>query len=135
MSSNLEFREWTKLAKLSLFFELINDNFWHSIDELSKLLSVSPNRLSEMAKLLSEHSLIEYRQSTEEVKANEKWNFTAEEYNEFSKEKQSIGTIIVPPEKSVKLQSTTVTNLTDIALELDIRINKELREITINKIT
>jgi hypothetical protein len=113
---------------------MIKDNSWHSISELSKTLSVSPNRLNEMAKLLSEHKLIEYKQNTEEVKTGEKWGVICEECSKFDKEKRLIGTIIVPPEKSIKLQSTTVTNLTDMTLELNIRINKRLEEITISKI-
>lgn len=124
-----------KLSKLSLFFELIKDNSWHSINELSKTLNVQPNRLSEMSKLLSEHNLIEYRQDTEEVKINPKWKFICEEYDEHVEQNQSIGTIIISPEKSVNLQGTTITNLTDAALELNVRVDKEIKEITINRIT
>lgn len=123
------------MSKLSLFFELIKDNSWHSINELSKTLNVQPNRLSEMSKLLSEHNLIEYRQDTEEVKINPKWKFICEEYDEHVEQNQSIGTIIISPEKSVNLQGTTITNLTDAALELNVRVDKEIKEITINRIT
>jgi hypothetical protein len=122
------------LSGLSLFFHLIKDNSWHSVDELSKTLNVPPKRLSEMSKLLSEHNLIQYREDTGEVKINPKWRFICEEYNGPEEEKQAVGTIMVPPEKSVRLQCITVTNLTDTALELDVRINRELKEITINKI-
>jgi len=87
-----------------------------------------------MAKLLTEHNLIEYKQDTEQVKINPKWKFIYEEYNEPPEQNQAIGTIIIPPEKSVNLQGTMVTNLTSSALELNVRINKELKEIAINKI-
>lgn len=123
------------MSKLSLFFKLIKDNSWHSINELSKTLNVQPNRLSEMSKLLSEHNLIEYRQDTEEVKINPKWKFICEEYDEQVEQNQSIGTIIISPEKSVNLQGTTITNLTDAALELNVKVDKEIKEITISRIT
>jgi hypothetical protein len=122
------------LSQLSLFFHLIKDNSWHSVNELSKALNVPPDRLIEMSKLLSEHNLIEYRQNKGQVKINPKWKFIFEEYNESEEEKQSVGTIMVPPEKSVKLQGITVTNLTDTSLELNVRMNRELKEITINRI-
>ena len=123
------------MTKLSLFFDLIKDNLWHGVNELSEALNVPPNRLSEMSKLLNEHNLVEYKRDAEQVKINPKWKFIYEEYNEPIERKQTIGTIVVPSEKSVKLQGTSVTNLTDMALELDVRINKEVKEITINKIT
>jgi hypothetical protein len=123
------------LSKLSLFFELIKDNSWHSINELSKALNVQPNRLSEMSKLLSEHKVIEYRQDTEEVKIDQKWKFICEEYDEHAEQNLSIGTIIISPEKSINLQGTTITNLTDATLELNIKVDKGIKEITINQIT
>jgi predicted transcriptional regulator len=70
------------LSKLSLFFQLLKDESWHSISELSEALNVSQNRLSEMAKLLMEHNLIEYKRETEQVKINPKWKFICDEYNE-----------------------------------------------------
>jgi DNA-binding transcriptional regulator YhcF (GntR family) len=76
------------LSGLSLFFDLIKDNLWHSVSELSKALGVPPDRLSEASKLLSEHNVIEYRQDKGEVKMNPKWKFIFEEYTESEEEKQ-----------------------------------------------
>jgi len=121
------------LTKLSLFFDLIKDGSWHSINEFSEALNIPPNRLGEMLKLLTEHNLIEYKQDLEKVKINPKWKFICEEYNEPVKQKQAIGTIIIPSEKTVNLQGIKVTNLIDTALELNFRIDKELKEITIEK--
>jgi hypothetical protein len=41
---------------------------------------------------------------------------------------------MVPPEKGAKLQGIIVTNLTDTALEFNVQIDRELKEISINKI-
>ncbi|MDH5482932.1 MAG: hypothetical protein OEY22_08660 [Candidatus Bathyarchaeota archaeon] len=122
------------MAKLSSFFGLIRDNSWHTIKEISETLDIPSNRLSEMSKLLSEHDLIEYEQDKERVKINAEWKIICEQYDEIE-EKQSVATIIVPPEKDVRLQNTTIANLTDMPLELNVRINGNLKEVTINKIS
>lgn len=122
------------MSKLSLFFDLIKDDSWHNISELSKTLKVPPDRLGEMLKLLTEHNLIEYKQDIEKVKINPKWKFICEEYDGPVQQEQAMGTVIIPPEKTVNLQGIKVTNLTDIALELNFRIDRELEEITIDKI-
>jgi hypothetical protein len=41
---------------------------------------------------------------------------------------------MVPQEKGAKLQGIVVTNLTGIALESNGRVDRELKEISINKI-
>jgi hypothetical protein len=46
----------------------------------------------------------------------------------------TVGTIIIPPQKTLMIQSTRITNLTDTSLELNVSINKKIREIAINKI-
>lgn len=46
-------------------------------------------------------------------------------------EKLAVGTVILPPKKSVKVQSIQITNLTEKELELGFRINKKLKELAI----
>ena len=67
------------MSKLTIFLQLINDDLWHSISELSKALNVPQKSLSEVAKLLMEHNIIEYKSETEEVKISPKWKFICEE--------------------------------------------------------
>jgi hypothetical protein len=50
------------------------------------------------------------------------------------KKKNNVKPIIVHPEKDVKLQGIAVEGLTDAALELNVRIDRELKEVSINKI-
>lgn len=122
------------MSKLSLFFDSIKDGSWHGVNDLSKSLKVPLDHLNEMLTLLTEHNLIEYKKDNEKVKINPKWKFIYQEYNRPLEEKEAMGTMIVPPEKTVNLQGTKVTNLTDTTLELNFTINRELKELTIEKI-
>ncbi len=67
------------MSKLTLLLQLIKDDSWHSISELSKALNVPQKILSEIAKLLMEHNIIEYKPETEELKLSPKWKFICEE--------------------------------------------------------
>jgi hypothetical protein len=54
------------------------------------------------------------------------------ENSEKSIKGKVLGTIIVPPQKSVVIQCTQITNLTDKSLELEICVDKKIEEITIS---
>jgi hypothetical protein len=45
--------------------------------------------------------------------------------------KTTVATFILPPETSIDVQSTHITNLSNIELEIDLRINSKIKEIAI----
>ena len=94
----------------------------------------SMEHLTQILKLLTEHHVIEYKQDTKQIKLNPKYKILFDENQENEEEKKAIGTLIIPPNSSINIQCTKITNLTDNPVELDIKTNKLLREITINKI-
>lgn len=49
-------------------------------------------------------------------------------------ETTAVGTIIIPPQKTIIIQNTQIANLTDVPLELEVRVDKKISEIAINKI-
>jgi len=122
------------LSKLSLFFSLIKDGSWHSTEELSKAMNVPMDHLTQILKLLTEHHVIEYKQDTKQIKLNPKYKILFDENQENEEEKKATGTLIIPPNSSINIQCTKITNLTDNPVELDIKTDKKVREITINKI-
>ena len=122
------------MSKLSLFFSLIKDGSWHSTEELSKAMNVPMDRLTQILKLLTEHHVIEYKQDTKQIKLNPKYKILFDENQENEEEKKATGTLIIPPNSSINIQCTKITNLTDNPVELDIKTDKKVREITINKI-
>ena len=122
------------MSKLSLFFSLIKDGSWHSTEELSKAMNVPMDHLTKILKLLTEHHVIEYKQDTKRIKLNPKYKILFDENQENEEEKKATGTLIIPPNSSINIQCTKITNLTDNPVELDIKTDKKVREITINKI-
>jgi hypothetical protein len=118
---------------------LLSDNVWHSVDEVAKALDVQQSRFQEVIKLLAEAELIHYNPATNQLRLNQNWENLVAQQKETSQETQvqseaAVGTIIIPPQKTLIIQCTRITNLTDNSLELEIRVNKKLSEIAISRI-
>jgi len=125
-------------AKLEKLLASLGDNVWHNIDEMAKTLEIPQDKLQQIIKLLTETDLIQHNQATNQIKLNQNWKtliINQKETNpETQQETSAVGTIIISPQKTLVIQCTRITNLTDNSLELEIRINKRLNEIAINKI-
>jgi len=90
---------------------------------------------------LADSDLIQHNPATNQIKLNQNWKTLIINQKKPETEAQApqsydkaIGTIIIPPQKTLLIQCTRITNLTDTNLELEIRINKKINEIAINKI-
>jgi hypothetical protein len=125
-------------AKLEKLLASLGDNVWHNIDQMAKTLEIPQDKIQQIIKLLTETDLIQHNQATNQIKLNQNWKtliINQKETNpETQQETSAVGTIIIPPQKTLIIQCTRITNLTDNSLELEIRINKKLDEIAINKI-
>ena len=127
----------TKLEKL---LASLGDNVWHNIDEIAKTLEIPQDKLQQIIKFLTETDLVQHNPATNQIKINQNWKTLIINQKETNPETQTqpdqtaVGTIIIPPQKTLIIQCTRITNLTDNSLELEIRINKRLNEIAINKI-
>jgi hypothetical protein len=125
-------------AKLEKLLNLLSDNVWHNIDEIAKTLEIPQDKLQQIIKFLTETDLIQHNPATNQIKLDQNWKtliINQKETNpETQQETSAVGTIIIPPQKTLIIQCTRITNLTDNSLELEIRINKKLDEIAINTI-
>ena len=127
----------TKLEKL---LASLGDNVWHNIDEIAKTLEIQQDKFQQIIKFLTETDLIQHNPATNQIKLDQNWKTLIINQKETNPETQAqpeqtaVGTIIIPPQKTIIIQCTRITNLTDNSLELEIRINKKLDEIAINKI-
>ena len=125
-------------AKLEKLLNLLSDNVWHNIDEMAKTLEIPQDKLQQIIKFLTETDLIQHNPATNQIKLDQNWKtliINQKETNpETQQETSAVGTIIIPPQKTLIIQCTRITNLTDNSLELEIRINKKLNEIAINTI-
>jgi hypothetical protein len=126
--------------KLEEILNLLGDNVWHNIDEMAKTLEISQDKLQQIVKLLTEADMIQHNSATNQIKLNQNWKTLIINQKEPNQETQTrsettaVGTIIIPPQKTLVIQCTRITNLTENSLELEIRINKKLNEIAINKV-
>ena len=130
----------TKLEKL---LALLNDNVWHNIKEVAETLQIPQEKAQKIIEFLTEADMIQHNPTTNQIKLNQNWKTLIINQKETSPTQTqtpqeiaatAIGTIIIPPQKTLIIQCTRITNLTDTSLELEIRINKKLNEIAINKI-
>jgi hypothetical protein len=125
-------------AKLEKLLNLLSDNVWHNIDEMAKTLEIPQDKLQQIIKFLTETDMIQHNSATNQIKLDQNWKtliINQKETNpETQQETSAVGTIIIPPQKTLIIQCTRITNLTDNSLELEIRINKKLNEIAINTI-
>jgi hypothetical protein len=113
--------------------ETIGDGDWHSFADLAQELKTSPDEVTKTVRALSECGVVEYEENAEKVRLSS-WvkNLSAEV--EVKEGKVAVGSIILPPGGSIRIQDTIISNFTDIDLELGVRIDKKIRELALSKI-
>jgi isoleucyl-tRNA synthetase len=127
----------TKLEKLLTF---ISDNAWHTTEEVANALQISQEKAQKITKFLAEADLITYNSETDQIKLKQNWKTLIINQKEKAPSEEvqlettAVGTIIIPPQKIIIIQNTHIANLTDVPLELEIRVDKKISEIAINKI-
>ncbi len=125
----------TKLEKL---LGLLSDNQWHDLNQITTALEIPDDKSQQVIIFLTETDLIQHNPATNQIRLNQNWKTLFLNRKETTPETQpqpettAVGTIIIPPQKTLTIQCTRITNLTDDTLELGIRINKKIREIAIN---
>jgi hypothetical protein len=122
-------------TKLQNLLSLLSDNVWHNIDETAKTLKIPQKRFRQVIALLTEKNLVQHNRATNQIKLSQNWKTLLINQKEAQEQTiATVGTIIIPPQKTLMIQSTRITNLTDTSLELEINVNKKIREIAISKI-
>jgi hypothetical protein len=125
-------------TRLERLLSLLSDNVWHNTKEIAEILEIQQDKLLQIIEFLTEADLVQYNPVTSQIKLNQNWKTLTINQKKINAENQpetAVGTIIIPPQKTLVIQCTRITNLTDNSLELEIRIDKKLREIAINRIT
>lgn len=125
------------MTKIDDLIQLLQDGKWHGLDQITKALETPLNQLREVVQSLEKHDLIQRNNEKNEIKLNHAWKtllIEDDSKENVSQEKVAVGTLIVPPYKSILIQYTNITNLTDASLEVAVRIDNRLCEIAINRI-
>jgi len=125
-------------SKLERLLALLSDSVWHNANEIAQTLEIPQDKLQQVITFLTETDLIQNNPATNQIKLNQNWKTLMINQKETSPgtqtETTAVGAIIIPPKQTLIIQCTRITNLTDNSLELEVRINKKIREIAINKI-
>ena len=123
------------MPKMERLIELLKDGKWHSLEEIAEKTEVTPEKLEELLETLSEYQLIRYDKELKAAKLNLTWKkLEVEEKFKEEKEKMALGTIIIPKEHTIIVQNTRISNLTKEELELEIKMDKKIKEIAIRKL-
>ena len=123
-------------TKLQNLLSLLSDNVWHNIDETAKTLKIPQKRFRQLIALLTEKNLVQHNRATNQIRLSQNWKTLLINQKETQEQPSTavVGTIIIPPQKTVMIQSTRITNLTDTSLELEISANEQICKIAISKI-
>ena len=121
---------------LDRFFTVIKDGEWHSIDELSDRIRLQTSKLTKLSQFLSDHGLLKYDDETHRIKIKPMWKLLLPDFGEpteraRAEQKTTLATFIIPPETSIDVQSTRISNLSDVEVEVSLRIDNKIREVTI----
>lgn len=112
------------------FFAAIKNGEWHSMDELSDRLEISSTKLDELARFLSERGLITYQEKNRRIKIQPLWRLLLPE-EQPTDPKNIVTTFMIPPQASIDVQSTHISNISNVELAVSLRIDKKIREMTI----
>jgi biotin operon repressor len=110
----------------------IRNGGWHSVEGVAEKLKVSVEDVADKVSRLSESGVLVYDEKTNRVKLSS-WLLELEEKAEAAGKKSAVGSIILPPEGQVSIQNIVISNFLDKSIELGIRTDTKLKEISINK--
>jgi hypothetical protein len=116
---------------LDTLFTAINNRNWHSIKELSTQLAIPTYKLEELARFLSNNGLVKYREKNGTIKIQPKWSFLLPTEEILKTPKPIMAHFVIPPHVSIDIQSTHITNLGKVELEVTLRIDNKIREVAI----
>jgi len=121
---------YTVILSIDKFFAAIKKGGWHSIDELSDKLGISTSKLEELARFLSERGLIKYEEKNRRIKIQPLWRLLLPEEQPDEPE-TIVATFMIPPQASIDVQSTHISNISNVELAVSVRIDNKIREVTI----
>ena len=114
------------------FFSFLRDEAWHSLPELAEQTEVDQDRLLEYSQFLAGKGIVIFEDKTQRIKIEPEWNHIIPSETEVQEPKSTLATFIIPGETTIEVQNTLISNLTQIKMEMTIRMDEKIREIAIN---
>ena len=121
---------YTVILSIDRFFAAIKKGGWQSIDELSDQLGISTSKLEELSKFLSERGLITYQEKNRRIKIQPLWRLLLPE-EQPNDPKAIVTTFMIPPQASIDVQSTHISNISNVELAVSVRIDNKIKEVII----
>ena len=131
-SNTINFLLSTINLSLETFFTAIGNGKWQNLDELSSQLTISNVKLNELSKFLSDQGLIKYEERNHRIQIQPKWAHLLPEKEETKIPKPTIGNFLIPPRTSINIHSTHISNMSNVEVEVTLRIDTKIREIAID---
>ena len=117
---------------LDKFFTVIRNGAWHSLNELSDQLGIPEEKISEFSKVLVEHGLLKQDEKTDKIRIDPVWKLLLPEEDKLPEPKTTLATFIIPPESSIDIQSTHISNVSNVEIEVSLRIDSKIKEVAIS---
>jgi len=114
------------------FFAFLKDETWHSVAELSEQTETVADKLVEYSQFLAGKGIVKYDDQNQRVKIEPEWSHMFPDETELAEPRSTVANLIIPGKTSVVIQSTRISNLSRIELEVTVRIDKRIREVAIN---
>lgn len=100
--------------------------------ELAQQAETEANKLIEYSQYLAGKGIVKYEDQKQRVKIEPEWSYLPLDETELLKPRSTMATFMIPGKTSVSVQSTRISNLTNMELEITLRINNRIREVAIN---
>lgn len=113
------------------FFAAIKNGAWYSIDDLSVQLAISTVKLEELSRFLSNHGLIKYEEETRRIMIQPTWKLLLPAEEQPKLAKTIVANFVIPPHASIDIQSTHISNMSNVEVEVTLRIDNKIREVAI----
>lgn len=112
------------------FFAAIREGTWQNIDQLADQLGIQSSKLAKFSKFLAEHGLLEYEEENHSIKIEPIWKLLLPNF-QSPEPKTTVATLVIPPQTSIDVQATHLSNLSNIELEVSLRIHRTITEVAI----
>jgi hypothetical protein len=123
------------LQKIDRFLNQIQDGTWHSLKTLAKNFKTPKKKLETLSELLAGPNIVEYNPEKSQVKIGKRWQKLLDNTDpEGKSEKTAVGTVVLPPERTVTVQGVQMTNLLKKEIEISMKLNAKVKEIAISDV-
>jgi biotin operon repressor len=113
--------------------ETIIDGRWHNLEDLADKLKASTEDVERPVDTLSHLGVLIYDENAGKVRLSP-WVLNLSEKGKSEGKKSAVGSIILPPEACVTIQNIVVSNFLDKPVEVGVKVDARLKEISISRV-